>query len=542
MSGVNRLKIKAIALALALTFTAFAAGACAKPKSPANPAAAANKGKNAAAPAAEKPVFTCTSAGRWYPNNPAELRDMIDGYLAKAQKENIAGRIDAVIAPHAGYQYSAPVAAYAYKQLQGLRFDAVVVIGFSHGKYDSGIAVFKEGSFRTPLGDIPIDSDMTGALIAANPNIKHNPELFTGEHSLDNQLPFLQRVLPGFKLVPVLFGSQTAENINILADALAKVLKGKNVLLVASTDMSHFWQQDEANKLDAEMISHVRLLDAAGIARLMQDDPSGRRLCGYGAVQAVIRAAKALGADEARILKHATSQDTFGPTGNGVVGYMAAVLTDKKGKNQKVESKTVKSAANAPAPDKEKKMKPQFPGDLDEASQKELLKIARKALEAYILTGSPFKPDTSNRQLDKKHGVFVTLNENGMLRGCMGWFEADTPLKDIVARQAVVSATQDPRFPRVRPDELPKIDIEISVLSEPKYVDSYDDIEVGKHGVILEKGYNRATFLPQVAPEQGWDRDTMLSNLAMKAGLSPDAWKQGCRFQVYTAQVFGEKE
>jgi MEMO1 family protein len=537
------LRIKIVTLLFVLVCTAFSTGACAKTGKPANPGAAGNS-KSAppsdkqAAPAAEEPVFTCTSPGQWFPNDPAQLRSMMNGFLDKAPNEKIAGRIVAIISPHAGYQFSGPVAAFAYKQLIGLHFDTVVVVGFSHSKYEPGISVFKKGAFRTPLGDIPIDKELTAAIMAENPRFVYNPDLFSGEHSLDNQLPFLQTVLSGFKLVPILFGSQTPDNINILTDALTKVLKGKNVLLVASSDMSHFWPQADANKLDEETISHVRMFDAAGIARLLSDDPSGRRLCGYGDVQVILRTAKALGADDARVLKYATSQDTYGETGNGVVGYMSVALVDKKGKNKTAS----KAPAESNAPAKEKKMKPQYGGELDAASQKELLGIARKALETFIRTGKPYKPDSTNPLLEKKRGVFVTLNINGMLRGCMGWFEADTPLKDIVARQAVVSATQDPRFPTVRTDELSKIDIEISVLSEPKYVDSYEDIEVGKHGVILEKGYNRATFLPQVAPEQGWDRYTMLANLSMKAGLSPDAWKKGAKFQVYTAQVFGEKE
>ncbi len=485
-----------------------------------------------------KPVFTCTSAGRWFAADPKELRDTVDSYLDKVDGVRIGGRITALIAPHAGYQFSGPVAAHAYKLLKGLRFDTVVVVGFSHSVYLPEISVYEKGSFRTPLGDIPIDEDAAAALIAEDPRIKYNHVLFEGEHSVDNQLPFLQRTLSGFKLVPIMFGSQTEENIGILAAALAKVLKGRNALLIASTDMSHFWRQEEAKKLDAEVLERVRAMDAGGIGQLMKDDPSGRRLCGYGAVQAVIRAAKELGAAETRVLRYATSQDTYGATGNGVVGYVAAVLIDKNGKNEAASAED-----DIKRYDKEKKMgKPEFGGELDEAARKELLGIARKSLETYVMTGKPYKADSDSPQLQMKRGVFVTLNINEALRGCMGYFEADTPLKDIVARQAVVSATQDPRFPPVRPGELSKIDVEISVLSEPEYVDSYKDIEVGKHGVIIEKGYYRATFLPQVAPEQGWDRDTMLTNLSLKAGLPPNSWKEGCRFQVYTAQVFGEKD
>lgn len=551
--------VRMTAAAVALSALALVAVSCAQSAK----SSASNSSRVAAAPAAEKapagtaastpasetqtqePVFTCTSPGRWFPADPGQLREMMDKFLADAKKEKIDGRIVALISPHAGYVFSGPVAAYGYKQLQGLKFDTVVVVGFSHGMYDPDIAVYEKGSFRTPLGDIPIDEKTTAALIAASPRIKNKPSLFSGEHSLDNQLPFLQRTLTGFKLVPILFGIQTPENITALADALAGVLKGKNVLLVASTDMSHFWEQDEAKKLDAEVLGRVRALDPDGIAKLMADDPSGRRLCGYGAVQAVMRAAVKLGAGEAKVLKYATSQDTYGTTGAGVVGYTSVALVAKGEKNVTADEK---SGAAAPAPagaaGKESVMtRPGFEeGELDAASMKELLKIARESLETYIRTDKRADIKSDNPALRKKRGVFVTLEIGGELRGCMGHFEQDTPLYEIVARQAVVSAVQDPRFPPVRLEELSKIDIEISVLSPPQDVASYKDIIVGKHGVILRRGYNGATFLPQVAPEQGWDRDTMLSHLAMKAGLPSDAWKEGCAFQVYTAQVFGEKE
>lgn len=532
------MKIKIVAVMCAVMCLIFSTGACARAENAEKNSPPAANAPPASGP--KEPVFTCTSAGRWYPDDPAKLRNMVKGFLDKAEGGQITDRIVALIAPHAGYPFSGPVAAHAYKQLEGLHFDSVVVVGFSHHEFAPEIAVHQAGTFRTPLGDIPVDADLAAAIMAENPVIKYDPAIFVGEHSLDNQLPFLQMTLSGFTLVPILFGSQTPENINILSDALARALKGKNVLLVASSDMSHFWPQDEANRIDAETISRVTAFDADGIAQMMQGDSSGRKLCGFGAVQVVLRAAGALGADEARVLKYATSQDTFGPTGNGVVGYMAVALVDKKGKNTLINVNPKEAAVSA-SPE-EKSMKPHYGGDLTEASQKELLAIARKSLETYIRTGKTYTPDSENPQLQSKRGVFVTLTINGALRGCMGWFEPNTPLAEIVARQAAVSATQDPRFPEVRPEELPAIAIEISVLSMPRYVDSCNDIVVGRDGVILEKGNRRATFLPQVAPEQGWDLAAMLSHLAMKAGLPADGWKQGARFQVYTAQVFGETE
>jgi hypothetical protein len=267
-------------------------------------------------------------------------------------------------------------------------------------------------------------------------------------------------------------------------------------------------------------------LDAEGLGGVLKDDPAGRRLCGRGGVQVLLRVAKSLGADTAHLLRYADSKDTSGydDPQHGVVGYGAVAFTDDGAEPARAEVK-----------------KSEYPGELDEKDQEQLLKIARQALEQTVRGGKTPVFENDLPRLENKRGVFVTLNKDGELRGCMGHFEADTPLYGIVARQTVMSAFQDPRFPAVSEDEISRITIEISVLSVPGPVKSYEDIIVGKHGVILQKNGRGATFLPQVAPEQGWDRDTLLSQLSLKAGLPRDAWKSGATFLVYTAQVFGEE-
>lgn len=481
-------------------------------------------------------IFNCASAGRWYPADAGGLDSLLTDALDAAKKDappKPDGKLVALIAPHAGYQFSAPVAAYSYQLLEGLQYDTVVVVGFSHRGGDQLVGVYPKGAFATPLGEIPIDEEATAALIASSPLIHENRDLFIQEHSLDNQLPFIQKTLRGFKLVPILIGIQTPENIDALAKGLAKTLKGKNALLVASSDMSHFWQYQEANRLDAEMINEIKSYDVEGVAGLMKPDPTGRRLCGYGAVQAVMKAARELGADSVTLLKYANSKDTFGDTGNGVVGYGAFAVTDSGAAREENSGKTEGG----------KIMKTDgTSGELTLDDRKQLLQIARDSLVSYIRDGKKINGASGNEDLKIKRGMFVTLEIGGRLRGCMGHFENDVPIDELAASQILMSATHDPRFPAVTTAELDNIDIEISVLSVPEPVDSYEDIEVGKHGVILEKNRRGATFLPQVAPEQGWDRATMLTQLSLKAGLSPDAWREGASFKVYTAEVFGEKE
>ena len=505
------------------------AGLCCKGSARADRAPAAQ----AHSAAADKDVFTLTSPGRWFTDAPSALRKQVDGFIDKAEAQELPGRVVALISPHAGYQYSGPVAGYAYRQVQGRKYDTVVVVGFRHGALPYDIATYDRGAFRTPLGDIPIDMETTAALVAGSELIKHNPEAFKGEHSLDTQLPFLQRALGEFKLVPILLCEQTAKNVDELSRVLPEVLKDKNVLLVASTDMSHFWPHEEAANLDAEVIDRVVGMDPDGLGELLKADPTGRRLCGRGAVRAVMHTAKALGADGAQLLKYADSQDTTGVSDpeHGVVGYMAVAFTDSS-----------KSPLDDPGYSSKSGEKHDYPGELDQDDQAELLEIARQSLEEGVRNGQLKTFETDRPRLKEKRGVFVTLNKNGELRGCMGHFDADTPLYEIVAHQVLVSAFQDPRFPQVQAQELDHITIEISVLSIPEPVDSYEDIEVGLHGVILQKDGRGATFLPQVAPDQGWDRDEMLNHLSRKAGLSTDAWKQGATFLTYTAQVFSEDE
>ncbi|MEW6202696.1 MAG: AmmeMemoRadiSam system protein B [bacterium] len=470
-------------------------------------------------------IVPAQCAGQWYPGSKGELTRTVDDYLRNAKVEKVQGRLVALIAPHAGYFYSGAMAGYSYRQLEGLHYDTVVVVGFNHGYPYSGISVYTEGYLETPLGLIEIDSEVAKALTEQDNSIYFLEDAFlTAEHSIENQLPFLQRALDKFKVVPVMFGTQSKDNVDKLASALAAVLKGKNVLMVASSDMSHFWGYDDAVRLDEEILKYVRQFDPEGIQKALARDDTGRRLCGRGTVVAVMKAAKMLGADKAVVVKYNNSGDVSGDRSR-VVGYMASAFYNTKAKN---EGSGKKSELNK--------------GELNETQQKSLLKIARESLEAYIRHGERKTFAADDPALKRKHGMFVTLTINGQLRGCMGHFEQDTPLNELAAKQVIVSATGDPRFLQVRADELNKIKIEISVLSPPEPVASYEDIIVGVHGVILEKGYHGATFLPQVAPEQGWDRDEMLTHLAMKAGLSPDGWKEGATFKVYTAQVFGEEE
>ncbi|MCD5390621.1 AmmeMemoRadiSam system protein A [candidate division NPL-UPA2 bacterium] len=178
---------------------------------------------------------------------------------------------------------------------------------------------------------------------------------------------------------------------------------------------------------------------------------------------------------------------------------------------------------------------------LDETAQKELLRIARASIESYVKEGKIPEFEVKEPVLQDKRGVFITINTDGALRGCIGRHESDLPLYQTVAQMAVSAACRDPRFPPLRSEELNEIKIKVSVyLMPPTEIKSLEEFEVGKHGIIIEKAGASATYLPEVAKEQGWTKEETLSSLCQKAGLPPDAWREGTKFQIYATQVFGE--
>jgi AmmeMemoRadiSam system protein B/AmmeMemoRadiSam system protein A len=431
------------------------------------------------------------------------------------------------------------VAAYAYKQIEGMEFDTVVLVGPSHRYPFPGASVYESGIYRNPLGDVELDSAMASQLMSENDAIKFLPHVHIPEHSLENQLPFLQRTLSEFKIVPILMQDFSKENCDMVSTALANILssrrargsqKGEKVLLVASTDMSHYPLYDEAVKADKFTISAMKTLDP-DLIRQQLDSYMKRgvhelhcMLCGRGPVLVVMATAKKLGADSVKIIKYANSGDVPKGDKRRVVGYMAAMLYRAEGSDHGTSS----GALDAP---------------LDKEQQEVLLRLARRSIETHLKTGKKERIETDDKRMEVEQGAFVTLRKHGQLRGCIGHIIPVEPLCDTVADMAVAAATGDPRFPSVTLDEMMDIHVEISVLSIPRRVQSADEIELGKHGVIVRRGSRQGVFLPQVATETGWDKETFLESLCShKAFLPKDAWKdKDTELLVFTAQVFEEE-
>jgi AmmeMemoRadiSam system protein A len=347
------------------------------------------------------------------------------------------------------------------------------------------------------------------------------------------QIPFVQTVLPGVPIVPIVVaGDLSYGDSKRIADAIVKAVRGKHVLLVASSDMSHFPTYKDAYEADLRTLDQVAKFDPRIISRLnssaIQEGVRGLEcaLCGPSALMIVMSAAKELGAKEACVLPYANSGDVTGER-NRVVGYGAAVFYQESYEKHDGGNRMMEEI------------------DFSKQEKAKLFGIARQSIESALQFKKQPDFSVAEPNLIKKRGVFVTLQNQGRLRGCIGHFEADYPLYEIVSQMAVAAATQDYRFryDPVTVTEMNDIDIKISVLSAMKKVDSIDEIEVGKHGIWIRQGNRGGTYLPEVATEMGWNRTEFLEHCCVeKAGLPRDAWKHVAEVYIYFSQILSEKD
>lgn len=460
-------------------------------------------------------------AGSWYTDNPDLLHKEISRYLENSKVANIKGEILALISPHAGYQYSGFVAANAYKQVMGKRYDAVIVLAPSHRELFYGASVFNKDGYETPLGIVPVEKDIANAIIEYHDKFRFTWEGHRQEHSLEIQLPFLQVAIPDLKIVPIVFWDHSWENCKLLADAITKAIQGKNVLLVASSDLYHGESYDECKAMDARTMELVTALQPEALCNTFQSREI--MACGAGGIVVAELVAMNLGANKAKVLYQTNSGDVTRQKEGYVVGY-AAVAIYKNKESKKETNVGIESG-------------------LKERDKKTLLTTARKTIE-HALTGKKIPvPASKSAILKEKRGAFVTLTKKGMLRGCIGYIQAIKPLEDTIIEMAQAAAFRDPRFPPVTLDELDDLQIEISVLTPIQEISDVSEIVVGKHGLIIERGAYSGLLLPQVATDYGWDRNTFLEHTCQKAGLPPDAWKkEGTKIKIFSADIFHEQK
>ncbi len=460
-------------------------------------------------------------AGSFYPADPNELAKMVDGFLAKAAPPPLTDVV-ALVAPHAGYEYAGQVAAYSYALLKGRKFDRVVVIAPSHYEAFGYASVYDGAAYTTPLGQVPVDRAFAAKLATMSKLIKlsgagHTPTPDKPEHALEDQLPFLQRVLGQFQLVPIVIGDQSYETCRALGLALAKLIQGTNTLIVASSDLSHYHPYDEAVKIDHKTLKAIEEWDYLSMARNFDPRVNVWEACGGYPIIAAMIASERLGASQAKVLKYANSGDTAGDKSR-VVGYGAVAF--------------VKAPARAGSSEP--------PFSLSQREKDELLKIARKSVETAVRDHKQYEySPVAFEALEQERGAFVTLKENGQLRGCIGYVAPVKPLSITVRDVAMFAALRDTRFQPVSARELGALEYEISVLSPLRRVLDVKEIRVGQHGLIMKKGDIEGLLLPQVPVEEKWDRTTFLDETCYKAGLPKNCWQDAdTDIFRFTALVF----
>jgi len=470
----------------------------------------------------EETIKESVIAGSWYSDQPDVLKDDVEGYLVRAKTADLGGELIGLIVPHAGYAYSGGVAAYAYRMLQDRPFARVLILAPSHRAHFRGSSMYPLGGYRTPLGVVSLDREIVEAFRGRPSLIGYHPEAESGEHSLEIQLPFLQVLSRDFLLTPIVMGDQSLDYCRRLAEAIAEICTDKGVLLIASSDLSHFHPYGEARRMDEVVMARVAEYDVEGLANALRKGEC--EACGGGPMLAAMLAARAMGANKSKVLHYANSGDVTGDE-RSVVGYMAAALYANP---SKAGGAFVRGSGKAGI-------------DLGlTGEEKETLRsIALAAIRCKCLgEAMPVLPLMSPR-LEERRGAFVCLHKGRDLRGCIGMIEGLKPLHETVKEMAVQAAFGDPRFSALARDELDEIDIEISVLTPLERIDDPSQIAIGKHGLYIRKKRSSGLLLPQVATEQGWDRIQFLEWTCHKAGLPRKAWTDAdAEIYVFSADIF----
>ncbi len=437
-----------------------------------------------------EPVFS----GSWYPADKDSLNSAIDGYLSGISKIDFKGAIRAIIVPHAGYAFSGKIAALSFRQLNN-PYSTVFVLGPSHQCPLTGVALLNVTHFATPLGEIAVSKKQAKMLSGF---IKYIPEAHKKEHSIEMEIPFIQKCIPDAEIIPMVVGEVDSGK---LKDSISSILDN-NDLIVVSADLSHYHPYDEAVMIDSGSIANILRLDYNGILESEVDASH--------AVSALLRLAKERGWKPFLVF-YANSGDVTGDK-SAVVGYSSIVFLDNGEKVLTVED------------------------------QKFLLKNSRKAIVSHLKGKDVEVPKNLPLSLAVHKGCFVTLHKNGELRGCIGNIYSDKMLFEAVLDNSINAAFKDPRFPPVSFDELDDIEIEISVLSFPERLKFSSANELMNKlmpfvdGVVLRNGNRSSTFLPQVW-EQLSSKEEFLSALCFKGGMHGTCWTSPST-EVYTYQAF----
>jgi AmmeMemoRadiSam system protein B/AmmeMemoRadiSam system protein A len=506
-------------------------------------------------------------AGRFYPADPATLRRAIDAFL-RAPAAAGAGDPVAIVAPHAGYIFSGQIAADAFNQVRRRDVDVVVVLGANHTTPGfTRIALFPGAAYRSPLGLVPVDSEIRAALAAADPQAVLDARPHQDEHSIEVLLPFVQIMFPGARIVPIVVAADP-DVCARFGRTLAGALEGRRALIVASSDLSHYPPARHAEEADRRTLDAMARLDARALVA-GERRAAGAGLpnlsttaCGLLPVLVAVSAARALGATQGRVVSYAHSADVAVGDPDRVVGYGAVsfsrVATASGAGGDGVAGSREPAGDGSPTAGESEASPTESPvrraarvasessqraSPLDAGAKRALVALARDSIARYLETETlPLLRDVDASLVSRRQGAFVTLKQNGRLRGCIGRVAHDGPLPHLVSLVAVQAATSDPRFKPVAAREVAGLELEVSLLTPPTPIAHPREIVVGRDGVLLRKDGREAVFLPYVAREEGWTRDRLLDELCVKASLIPRCWVSGASLETFQSEDIRERD
>nr|WP_321405316.1 AmmeMemoRadiSam system protein B [uncultured Carboxylicivirga sp.] len=456
-------------------------------------------------------------SGMFYSDNAVELRNSVDSLLQEVNNVLTHDEVlRAVIVPHAGYVYSGEVAASAYVQINpDAKYKRIILIGSSHYHRFKGVSVCLKEAYETPLGLVEVDVDLANQLIKNCKYLRYLPEAHEKEHCLEVQLPFLQRRLNNkFKILPIIVGADDEEVIEEVANVLKYLFSNDNLFII-STDFSHYPDYDDAVRIDSVTTEAILKNSPDGLRKFIIDQKDSlvpglvTNLCGWTAVLLFQSLSEDVNGLKYRPVLYQNSGDKIMRDHSRVVGYQSIAVFEKKG------------------------------FDLSIHARKQLLSYARQGLYNYFHLDAE-EIEYPDYPLNVYLGAFVSVYVFGKLRGCIGTFSPNQPLKNLVQRLAVDAASRDSRFEKVCKDELDELTLEISVLGPLIPISSIEEIEIGRHGIYVCNEFKSGTFLPVVAVRNGWTKEEFVSYCAKnKAGLTSEELKSA-KLYIYECTVVSE--
>jgi AmmeMemoRadiSam system protein B/AmmeMemoRadiSam system protein A len=428
-----------------------------------------------------KPVV----AGQFYPDSAAELRAMVRSFIdEKAEKEDAVG----LVVPHAGYIYSGAVTGAVISRVKFK--DTFIILGPNHTGRGKPLSIMAEGTWKTPLGEVQIDTELAAKVVSLSAYLKPDTEAHIFEHSIEVQLPFLQYFKPDVKIVPIILAYGNIEIYAEVGRNIAQALRELNreAVILASSDMNHYEPQGISQKKDRQAIEAILELNPEKLVKTIEEKDIS--MCGYAPAAVMLTAARELGATKAELVKYQTSGDVSGDF-NAVVGYAGIIV---------------------------KRLSP-------------LVKLAKDALETYIRDRKVLQPKELTSEMKEKAGVFVCIKKEGELRGCIGTFEpSQNNVANEIIANAISTATHDPRFEPVDASELKDLEYTVDVLTKPEPVSGPEELDPKKYGVIVEAGFRRGLLLPDL---EGVDTtDYQIAICRQKAGIDPGEAVKLYRFEV----------